>query len=160
LNGQLKISRINKFFNNSLLNQRVGKVLSDENLDFIYCLLQKSSLIKSIESNIAGTDPPNLSPMEISQIKVRIPQFPEQQKIAAFLTAVDKKINLLQQKKTALEHYKKGVMQQLFSQQLRFKDDSGVEYADWEEKRFGEICEITMGQSPNSKLSTKKQNPC
>jgi len=89
---------------------------------------------------LAGTSTiPDLNHSDFYKIQFIFPQLPEQQKIATFLTAVDKKIDLLQQKKTALEQYKKGVMQQIFSQQLRFKDANGNAYADWEEKRLGDI---------------------
>lgn len=71
----------------------------------------------------------------------------EQKRIATFLSSVDKKITQLQQKKTLLEQYKKGVMQKIFSQELRFKDDKGNDYPDWEEKRLGEISTITTGSS-------------
>lgn len=146
LNGNLKISRIDKFFNNSLLNQRVGKIVSNYNLEYIYYLLQNNKLIKSIENNIAGSDPPNLSPNEINNIYVRLPILSEQQKIATFLTSVDERLTLLSQQKEKLELYKKGVMQQIFSQKLRFKDENGKDYADWEEKKLGEITKITTGK--------------
>ena len=80
------------------------------------------------------------------KLKIDTPTLPEQQKIADFLTAVDARISQLIQKKALLEDYKKGLMQQLFSQTLRFKDDHGNDFPEWEEKRLGEIVELTSGQ--------------
>jgi type I restriction enzyme S subunit len=67
------------------------------------------------------------------------PTITEQTKIASFLTAIDDKLQALKQKKTLLEEYKKGMMQKIFSQEIRFKDDNGNEYPDWEFKKLGEI---------------------
>lgn len=80
----------------------------------------------------------------ITKMEISIPSLPEQQKIADYLSSIDEKINLLTEKKTELSRYKKAMMQQLFSQQIRFKPTNGhaepVEaYPDWEEKRLGEI---------------------
>jgi len=73
----------------------------------------------------------------ISDMPISIPAKPEQQKIAAFLTAVDNKIEQLSKKQELLGEYKKGLMQQIFSQAIRFKADDGSDFPDWEEKRLG-----------------------
>ncbi len=73
------------------------------------------------------------------RIPFSAPTPPEQRKIADFLTAVDGRIGQLSQKKALLEDYKKGVMQQLFTQTLRFKDDHGNEFPDWEEKQYANV---------------------
>jgi type I restriction enzyme S subunit len=86
---------------------------------------------------------------DLKNLKINLPTLPEQTKIASFLTAVDEKLTALKKKKTLLEQYKKGVMQQIFSQQLRFKDDNGNNFADWEEKKLGEITAIKKGKQLN-----------
>jgi type I restriction enzyme S subunit len=62
----------------------------------------------------------------------------EQTKIANFLSSIDEKINLLKEKKALLEEYKKGVMQKIFNQEIRFKDNNGNDFDDWKNKTLGE----------------------
>jgi type I restriction enzyme S subunit len=68
-----------------------------------------------------------------------VPQITEQKKIAFFLIAVDKKIQQLTQKKALLQQYKKGMMWQIFNQEIQFKDDKGNVFADWEERNIGQV---------------------
>ena len=70
---------------------------------------------------------------------INLPDKPEQQKIAAFLTAVDSKIEQLSKKQELLGEYKKGAMQQIFSQATRFKADDGSNFPDWEEVKLGNL---------------------
>jgi len=114
LNGKLKIACVDQSYDNSLLNQRVGKIVSSNSTDFVYYLLQLAHVIKSIESNIAGTDPPNLSPAEISPIKVLVPRLAEQQKIASYLLSIDRKSVVLDKQLNNITKFKKGLLQQMF----------------------------------------------
>lgn len=83
---------------------------------------------------------------DISSVAIILGLPKEQQKIASFLSTVDTKIEQLSRKKTLLEQYKKGIMQKLFSQEIRFKDDKGNDYPDWEEKRLGDVAAFSKGK--------------
>ncbi|UFS63640.1 restriction endonuclease subunit S [Sulfurimonas sp. HSL-3221] len=74
--------------------------------------------------------------------KIDIPSLDIQHKTASFLTAVDTKIEELTKKQELLEQYKKGVMQKIFSQEIRFKADDGSDFPEWEEKYLNEYLQI------------------
>ena len=86
-----------------------------------------------------------------NSIYLVIPTLQEQKKIASFLSSVDEKISQLEKKKTLFETYKRGIMQKIFSQELRFKDENGQEFPDWEVTSLGSVSIVNMGQSPDSK---------
>ncbi len=115
LNKKLKISKVDNTLHDSLLNQRVGKLVSNKCIDFVYYLIQTSKLVSSIEQNIAGSEPPNLSAQQIENIEVFIPPtIKEQQKIASCLYSIDELINAQNQKLETLKLHKKGLLQGLF----------------------------------------------
>ncbi len=103
-------------------------------------MFQMLNLKKALfEALASGNMIPGLSRPDILQIKDYFPSISEQQKIASFLSVVDTKIDQLTRKKELLEQYKKGLMQKIFSQELRFKAEDGSEFPEWEEKKLGEI---------------------
>jgi type I restriction enzyme S subunit len=87
----------------------------------------------------------------ITDMPIYFPTLIEQQKIASFFTAIDQKITQLKRKKNLLEHYKKGVIQKIFSQEIRFRGDNGQEFPRWEKKLLRKIAKIYDGthQTPN-----------
>lgn len=76
---------------------------------------------------------------DIGECGVYLSRLEEQEKIASFFSLIDEKIHKQQKKVEALEEYRKGMMQKIFSQEIRFKDDNGGEFPEWEEKEFSEF---------------------
>jgi type I restriction enzyme S subunit len=114
LSGNLKMAPIDDVFHGALLNQRVGKLVTDQNILFVYYLLQTSKLISDIDKSISGSEPPNLSTQQIEDLRTRIPLENEQQKIANCLSSLDELITAQTRKIDALKTHKKGLMQGLF----------------------------------------------
>ena len=82
------------------------------------------------------------------QWKVNIPTLKEQEKIASFLGAVDTRLTQLRRKHELLQTYKRGVMQKLFSQQIRFKGNDGQPFPDWEENTLENVASYRRGSFP------------
>lgn len=93
-------------------------------------------------------------------IPVNIPLLKEQEKISKFLTTVDKKITNLKNTIISLENQKKGLLQQIFSQKLRFKDKNGNNYPNWEKKKLGDIGSFSRGGNLSKSDLSKKGTSC
>jgi len=60
-----------------------------------------------------------------------------------------------------LEQYKKGLMQKVFKQEIRFKQEDGSDYPEWEEKRLGDIVTFSKGKGiSKSDIELEATNPC
>jgi type I restriction enzyme S subunit len=125
-----------------------GKELSN---DFLFRLIQTNKFYSSTLIT-SGSKMPRADWDYISSLIFPFPTLPEQQKIATFLGAVDEKIQQLTRKKALLAQYKKGVMQQLFSGKLRFKDEDGNDFPEWEEKRLGEIADRNSNKNTRNEV--------
>ncbi|RIP01542.1 restriction endonuclease subunit S [Staphylococcus gallinarum] len=87
----------------------------------------------------------------LSNFKIDIPNVGEQEKIGEFFSKLDRQIELEEQKLAKLEEQKKGYMQKIFSQELRFKDKNGNEYPEWQLKNLSELGETFTGLSGKTK---------
>jgi len=118
---------------------------------FLVWVLQSPSVKLQIKKIAQGTKVLSISSTRLSKVGINFPSFQEQQKIASFLTAVDEKIQQLTQKKQLLDQYKKGLMQKIFNREIRFKDENGKDFPEWEPNILANIGTVIMGQSPDSK---------
>ncbi|EGQ3657201.1 restriction endonuclease subunit S [Staphylococcus pseudintermedius] len=74
--------------------------------------------------------------------------YEEQEKIGNFFNKLDRQIELEEQKLEKLEEQKKGYMQKIFSQQLRFKDENGNDYPEWKKKKLDDVANYRRGSFP------------
>jgi len=113
---------------------------------FLVQYLKSNAALRQFDNVTVGNSQKFIALGKLRQLEIQIPCLNEQTKIANFLGAVDEKITHLTQKYDLLAQYKKGVMQQIFSQELRFRDEDGSEFPDWEEKNIGEVLTIGSGK--------------
>jgi len=97
-----------------------------------------------------GTSIKGVVKEDLNNLPLSLPLLSEQTKIADFLTVIDDYIQKLTKKKVLLEQYKKGLMQQIFSQKIRFKADNGNDYQVWEIKKIKEA--VTVNPITKQKL--------
>jgi type I restriction enzyme, S subunit len=122
----------------------VIKPKDETSIDFLCHYLAN---ISYVEYN-TGTAQPKLNQEVCKRILLRLPTVPEQRKISAFLSAVDEKIAQIAWKKDLLLKYKKGVIQQIFDQKIRFKDQAGKDFPNWEVKRLRDNTVWASGGTP------------
>ena len=126
--------------------------------NFIYHYLIK--LENSWEKISQGSTFTAVNSNDIKKLQLILPNIQEQEKIANFLSSIDKKISLTEEKLELFREYKKGVMQKIFSQELRFKDSNGNDYPEWEEKKLGEIAFFSKGKLISKEDITEEGVEC
>ena len=138
-------------YNSNLMRMTFdSNVIESSNL-FMNSLFSQLKTIKQLRAIATGTTSvAAIYNKDLNNIKFILPSLPEQQKIANYLAMIDTKINLLEEKKEQFTLYKKAMMQKLFSQQIRFKDENGNDFPEWEEKRLGEVTYKTDKKNKNN----------
>ena len=159
-NGDLLFARTGASVGKSYLyNSKDGKVYfagflikfslqTEVNPYFIFSQTLSKKFQNWVITNSMRSGQPGINAEEYSLLPISFTSLKEQTKIATFLSAVDEKISQLSQKLHLLGQYKQGMMQKLFSQQLRFKADDGSEFGEWSNKTIGDVANIKRGASP------------
>lgn len=121
----------------------VFRVANGSNTFFVELLKSKQHFVGRFS---VGTSQTVLSFNELTRIKLPVPEAIEQAKIAGFLDAVTTKIVLLGREKEALEAFKRGTMQRLFTREIRFTRFDGSAFPEWEERKLGEVVDFFKGK--------------
>jgi type I restriction enzyme S subunit len=161
--GFNQIGRTGLLISPSAINQALSAILPNPNIFVPYFLLSYLNYKVDAWKEFAASSrkDPNITKEDVKSFELIFPDIKEQTKIANFLTAVDSKISQLTKKHDLLTLYKKGVIQKIFSQEVRFKDDEGRVFPDWEEKRLGEIANLFKGKGiSKADIDKDGAHPC
>ena len=109
------------------------------NSHFLSFYLTSKACRREIYQYVIGSTVTRSNIDDILQIKIFCPSITEQEKIASFLGAVDRRLTQLRRKQELLQTYKRGVMQKIFSQQIRFKQADVSPFSTWQEKTLGQL---------------------
>ncbi len=118
---------------------------------FIYTYLNYLNDKNYWKRIVQGSTFESISGTDVKNIPLKIPSKKEQEKIGNFFSKLDHQIELEEKKLELLEQQKKGYIQKIFSQELRFKDDNGNDYPDWSIKKIEDISKVNKGFTPNTK---------
>ncbi|HDU6043753.1 TPA: restriction endonuclease subunit S [Klebsiella pneumoniae subsp. pneumoniae] len=146
--------------NDAAFNQDVKAIKCLEKFNHRFALqwfLSKESHLLSMVTG-TGIGAGKLDTSELQSLDVYLPDYEEQSKIVAFLASADEKITLLNKQYDLLCQYKKGMMQKIFSQELRFKNDSGYEFPEWEEVELKKIASKVNTKNRDNSVSTVLTN--
>lgn len=116
-----------------------GRATTEFDPMFFHSLLKTDKVRDDMTSRSGGSTRYNIGQDSLASVPVHVPSLPEQQKIAAFLSAIDDKISVLAVQQDALVRFKAGLLQKLFSKQLRFTRDDGKAFPEWEERELGQV---------------------
>ncbi|RBN48893.1 restriction endonuclease subunit S [Flavobacterium psychrolimnae] len=130
------IAGIDVSFNQDLKSISVDNQVSNSKYILQWFFHSEPKVLNMVTGTGIGAGKLDLS--DLKDLNINLPSLKEQTRIANFLSSVDEKLNLLKEKKALLEDYKKGIMQKIFNQEIRFKDDNGNDFEEWEEKSLGE----------------------
>lgn len=113
---------------------------------FIFYNTLKEEYLNWVSVMSVRSGQPGINSNEYKKLPIILPSLDEQNKISNFLTSIDKKIDLLERKHQFYQEFKKFLMQQIFTQKLRFADSDSC----WKEISLKDIGTFYRGHSYNS----------
>lgn len=130
------------------------------NLDYVVQMFKtsKGKFLLSLASPGGAGRNKTLGQKEFDNLYITIPSYKEQEKVASFFNLIDKKIEKQLEKVVLLKDYKKGVMQSIFSQKIRFKDNEGKNFPKWKDKSLKKLGETYVGLHGKTKDDFGKGN--
>ena len=147
--GFNQIGRTGLLVHEAACNQALSAIYPNEKIDSYFLLTFLNHKVDDWKNFAASSrKDPNITKSDVLAFPLKYPVKEEQTKIASFLSVVDEKISQLTQKHALLSQYKQGMMQKLFSQQIRFKADDGSEFGEWEDKTIEQIANFRRGSFP------------
>ncbi|WP_261698049.1 restriction endonuclease subunit S [Staphylococcus equorum] len=143
---------INTVYSGFLIRYRNFEKYNIDN-NFKKYIFNSKSVRKQVIRQSTSSANTNINQEELKLIKINMPPTVEQQKIGEFFSKLDRQIELEEQKLEKLEEQKKGYMQKIFSQELRFKDENGNDYPEWKEEKLNNVLEKIIdnrGKTPEN----------
>jgi len=146
------VAFVDKEFDGANINAQLCLLRANGELSskYLFFYLTTSTALKQFKELQTGSALKQLPKGNLAKVNIMLPELAEQQKIADFLGSVDAWLDNLRQQKTALESYKQGMMQKLFTGQVRFKDEGGRNFPEWQEVSMSDIGDSFGGLSGKS----------
>lgn len=135
---------------NLAINQDIKALIPKSNhlsSTYLYYWLKKNEFILLNKIVKTGTTVQSINLPDLEKLCISYPNITIQNKIADFFTLLDHRIEKQQEKVEAWRKYKKGMVQKLFSQELRFKDEDGKEFPKWDSKHLKNLGEFKKSYS-------------
>ncbi|WP_434785595.1 restriction endonuclease subunit S [Staphylococcus hominis] len=102
--------------------------------------------------------PKKINKNEIAKVLINYPTFNEQEKIGYFFSKLDRQIELEEKKLELLEQQKREYMQKIFSQELRFKNEDGIQFEEWSFQSLSKIFDLITDYVANGSFADIRKN--
>lgn len=125
-----------------LLGGDLNIIVPDDYINpvFLALTISNGNQQKELSKRAQGKSVVHIHNSDLENVVLLYPKYEEQEKIGEYFSKLDTLITLHQRKLEKLKELKKGLVQKLFSQEVRFKADDGSDYPNWKTKKIGDVC--------------------